>query len=226
MNVQPSARLTEDTAVHDLLAEMSRRVSATTPALERSDTRQRILEVAIELFAQHGFEACTVRDLAAAVGIKAPGIYSHFPSKEAILSEAMVRALKNFLAYMAAPSSATNPRDRLRETVHRHVLYQVEHLRVTRANDLLLNSETIGRFLPEKDHKLLIDVQRSYYHLVRDRVRAVIQDNPALDLTATTFAIITMCDSVTTWYNPDGRLTPRDLADQYWTLVRGMLQLG
>jgi TetR/AcrR family transcriptional regulator, cholesterol catabolism regulator len=205
---------------------MTRRTQASAPSQERSDTRERILEVAIDLFARHGFEACTVRDLATAVGIKAPGIYSHFASKEAILSEAMVRALNDFLAYMAAPSSATTPRDELRETVHRHVLYQLEHLQVTRANDLLLNSETIGQFLPERDHKLLLDVQRSYVQLVRDRVRAAIPDNPTLDLTTTSFAIITMCDRVTTWYNPGGRLTPRDVADQYWTLVRGMLHLS
>ena len=212
-------------SVEDLLSEVARRTQQKVPPLDRTGTRQRILEAAIEMFATKGFEASSVRDLARAVGIKAPGIYSHFTSKEAILSEAMIRALTDFLTYIAAPSAATNPKDLLRETVHRHVLYQLQHLPITRANDLLLNSETIGHFLPEEDHQLLVDVQRSYFELVRARVSAVLGESNTLDPTITAFAIITMCDRVTTWYHADGRLTPHELADHYWTLVRGMLRL-
>jgi AcrR family transcriptional regulator len=212
-------------SVDELLSEVARRTRDKVPAQDRTGTRQRILETAIEMFATKGFEASSVRDLAAAVGIKAPGIYSHFTSKEAILSEAMIRALTDFLTYIAAPSTANNPKDLLRETVHRHVLYQLEHLSITRANDLLLNSETIGHFLPEEDHQLLVDVQRSYFELVRARVSAVLGEANSLDPTVSAFAIITMCDRVTTWYKPDGRLTPHELADHYWMLVRGMLRL-
>ncbi|WP_433760266.1 TetR/AcrR family transcriptional regulator [Nocardia sp. CA-135398] len=82
--------------IHALIEQMDRCIEETTPSLGRSDTRERILEVAMGLFAQRGFEACTVRDLAGAVGIKPPGIYSHFRSKEAILSEAMLRALPGY----------------------------------------------------------------------------------------------------------------------------------
>lgn len=213
------------TDVRDVIDEIALRASSRTPAVERSDTRRRILEVAIEQFATRGFEACTVRDLATAVGIKAPGIYSHFSAKEEILSEAMILALTDFLTYVAAPSEATHPRDRLRETVHRHVLYQVEHLRITRANDLLLNSEVIGRWLPSADHELLVKAQRAYFELVRNRVTEALSQDSPIDPTTAAFAVITMCDRVTGWYRPDGRLTPRELADEFWQLVRGMLRL-
>jgi TetR/AcrR family transcriptional regulator, cholesterol catabolism regulator len=209
--------------IAELQAELAQRIVELTPAIGRSDTRERILETAIDRFARHGFEACSVRDLATAVGIKAPGIYSHFRSKEAILSEAMMRALHGFLTTMSAPIDARNPEDELREIVQRHVLYQLEHLQLARANDLLLNSDSVGRYLPTEDHQLLLDAQRAYYHMVRARVAAVLGKRRSPDPAVTTLAITTMCDHVTSWFQPGGRLDARQVAEQYWLLVRGMI---
>ncbi len=48
------------------------------------DTRQRILEAALDLFSQRGFEAVSVRDIAGAVGIRESSLYNHFRSKRDI----------------------------------------------------------------------------------------------------------------------------------------------
>ena len=48
-------------------------------------TKQKILECAIDLFAMKGYTETTIRELAAAVGVKESSIYNHFPSKNAIL---------------------------------------------------------------------------------------------------------------------------------------------
>jgi TetR/AcrR family transcriptional regulator, cholesterol catabolism regulator len=47
--------------------------------------REEILEVARDLFARHGYAATSMRDIAAADGIKASTLYSHFRSKAEIL---------------------------------------------------------------------------------------------------------------------------------------------
>lgn len=47
-------------------------------------TRQRILNEALTLFAEKGFIAVTVNDIAEAVGIKAPSLYKHFKNKQDI----------------------------------------------------------------------------------------------------------------------------------------------
>lgn len=49
------------------------------------DTKQRILEKSLELFSAKGYDAVSVGEIAKAVGIKAPSLYNHFPSKQAIL---------------------------------------------------------------------------------------------------------------------------------------------
>ena len=48
-------------------------------------TKEKILAVAIELFAQNSFAAVSMRDIATVVGIKASSLYKHYESKEAIL---------------------------------------------------------------------------------------------------------------------------------------------
>ncbi len=48
------------------------------------NTKQRIIENALILFSEKGYEAVTVATIAEAVGIKAPSLYKHFKSKQDI----------------------------------------------------------------------------------------------------------------------------------------------
>ena len=52
--------------------------------MRKEDTKQRILDKALELFAAYGYDSVSVGDIAKAVGIKAPSLYNHFSSKQAI----------------------------------------------------------------------------------------------------------------------------------------------
>jgi AcrR family transcriptional regulator len=48
------------------------------------DTKERILESALEMFSKKGYEATNVRDITASLGIVKSGAYKHYASKEAI----------------------------------------------------------------------------------------------------------------------------------------------
>jgi AcrR family transcriptional regulator len=52
---------------------------------KRADTRQRIYETAMRLFGEHGFEAVSVGQIAAAAGVSVPTFYAHFGSKEQVV---------------------------------------------------------------------------------------------------------------------------------------------
>ena len=54
--------------------------------MKMSATKQLIIDVALELFSVQGFEATSVGQIADAVGIRKSSLYSHFKSKEEILS--------------------------------------------------------------------------------------------------------------------------------------------
>jgi len=52
--------------------------------MKQEDTKQKIIDAALELFSDYGFDTVSVGQIAKAVGIKAPSLYNHFPSKQAI----------------------------------------------------------------------------------------------------------------------------------------------
>lgn len=59
--------------------------------MKQEDTKQKILDKALELFSVYGYDSVSVGMIAQAVGIKAPSLYNHFPSKQAIF-DAIVEA--------------------------------------------------------------------------------------------------------------------------------------
>src|SRR5580700_8193974 len=51
----------------------------------RGDTRARIQQIALELFAQHGYERTSLREIAERLGVTKAALYYHFKSKEDIV---------------------------------------------------------------------------------------------------------------------------------------------
>jgi AcrR family transcriptional regulator len=76
--------------------------------------RGRILAAAATLFRNNGFERTTVRDLATAVGIQSGSIFHHFRTKEEILREVMIEAIRfNTDRMVTALAQASSPQDRV-----------------------------------------------------------------------------------------------------------------
>ena len=51
------------------------------------ETREKIIDEALELFSEQGYEGVSVAQIGNAVGIKAPSLYKHFKNKQAIFDE-------------------------------------------------------------------------------------------------------------------------------------------
>ena len=80
--------------------------------------RADVVQLAGELFAQKGFRATTVREIAEAAGILSGSLYHHFDSKESIGDEILSGFINDVLAdYRAAVSSAGSPREVLEQIV-------------------------------------------------------------------------------------------------------------
>ena len=78
-------------------------VSGTTN--RRSEAkRSRIVEAATQHFAEHGYHAARVGDIAAALGIAKGSIFQHFVSKNGLFFEVYKRAVRSFSKYLDVPS--------------------------------------------------------------------------------------------------------------------------
>jgi TetR/AcrR family transcriptional regulator, cholesterol catabolism regulator len=90
------------------------------------------MQTAAELFAQKGFRATTVREIADAAGILSGSLYHHFDSKESIGDEILSSFINDVLAdYRAAASSGGSPREVIeqivRSTSHRAALAMLQN---------------------------------------------------------------------------------------------------
>ncbi len=85
---------------------------------QQDPTRERLLDVAVTLFAARGFHGVSMRDLAQAVGITPPALYNHFPNKEALYRAAVEAAFTESAERLIGTlESGQPPLQRLRDFV-------------------------------------------------------------------------------------------------------------
>jgi AcrR family transcriptional regulator len=84
----------------------------------RSERRAHLVVLAGELFAQKGYRATTVREIADAAGILSGSLYHHFDSKESIGDEILSSFINEVLAdYRGAVASSPSPRAAIEQIV-------------------------------------------------------------------------------------------------------------
>ena len=64
--------------------------------MEKNNTKQAILEAALDLFSIHGYEATSISQIAEAVGIRKASLYSHFSSKQDILDSLNAQLMEQY----------------------------------------------------------------------------------------------------------------------------------
>jgi len=80
-----------------------RKTGRPTKTPGQKQTTDKIFDASIDLFSQRGYNDVSIRDIAAAVGIKESSIYKHYSSKEEIL--------KKVIAYPLAQAYVLGTRD-------------------------------------------------------------------------------------------------------------------
>lgn len=69
--------------------------------MKRTDTKKRIMEEALRLFSENGYDAVSVEQIAQAVGIKAPSLYNHYKSKRAIFDGIVMESSRRYAEFVA-----------------------------------------------------------------------------------------------------------------------------
>jgi len=79
---------------------VTRAIATTAPTSRGRRTRERILEAAVALFAEHGYEGVTMRRLGEAAGLDNSSLYRHFPDKRSLAATALDSAAAGLLDLM------------------------------------------------------------------------------------------------------------------------------
>ncbi len=94
---------------------------------ERADTRQLILDAAREMFVEHGYEATTMRAIAARIEYTPTAIYHHFQNKEALLTELGAMDFRALASAFQRIGRIADPIERLRRLGLAYVDFALEH---------------------------------------------------------------------------------------------------
>jgi AcrR family transcriptional regulator len=182
--------------------------------------RREIEDVASSLFRERGYSGTSVRDIARALDIQGASLYAHVTSKQDVLWSIVERTASRFEASAdAALTACSEPNDN-----HASRLAALAKAHVTVVTD---DIERASVFVHEwraltGERRTQIARRRDAYEL---RFRNVITDGVAAgtfqteDPTVTAAFILTSLNGIATWYRPDGRVRPSDVADAYADLV-------
>jgi len=197
--------------------------SAADPALIGLDEyleggpRRKVIDAAAGLFRSRGFNAVSMIEVAQAVGLSKPGLYHHWPGKEALLlaivgvtSQLLLRQLEDARAASEDPGARMQAfmRSRLEVVAHYQDLFTV-----TWQERAILSSGSFGR---------LSHTAERY----RDGVRALIDEAKSVGLIRAdidSHLLMLAIDGMTGWayfwYRESGSLKPDQIGDAFWSML-------
>lgn len=177
--------------------------------------RAGILEVAVALFNEQGYDATSVADLAARLGLTKSALYHHFDSKEQLLEAALDDALGALEGVLDEPGATTGtPAERLD-----HVLHAAVDVLIDRLPSVTLLLRVRGNSPTER---AALERRRAFDSRVADLVSQA-QDagliRADIDSAVTTRLVFGMINSVVEWYRPAGTIDRERLGHDIVTIA-------
>jgi len=180
-------------------------------------TAAAIRRAGLRLICRHGFEAMSLRELAAEVGIQAASLYNHIRTKQDLLFELIHEHMTALLAQADAALAAAGPGGigRLRAFIAHHLLYHLEK----KQEVFVANFEL--RALEPQNYARIVAMRRAY----EERLITVLDEGVAAgelelpDTRVAAYAILAMLTGACTWYKPAGRLTKAEVVRLHTDMV-------
>jgi AcrR family transcriptional regulator len=185
-------------------------------------TMEAIRKAGLKLIYEHGFEAMSLRQLAAEVGIQVGSLYNHISTKEDLLYD-LIRAHMDelFLQFNTAMEEVETlgPEQRLRAFVAFHVTYHI-----VRKREVFIGASEL-RSLEPNHYEEIVTLRRRYERRLID----ILDQGEAAglfrcgDARVAAYGILSMLTGVCTWFRPHGRLTTAQVIAIYSDQVLGGL---
>jgi len=138
----------------------------------------------------------------------------------------MEALLMAFVDDVRSHCTASDPLSRLRQLAAAHVRWRLERPEIAEVFDVAFGVRTRVQSLPEEHRARIRAIKRMYI----DELRAILNAGARSgtfdfdDVRVTAFAIVSLCGSAHTWFDPEGELTVDEVAAMYADFAAGMVR--
>jgi TetR/AcrR family transcriptional regulator len=186
------------------------------------DRKAGIRRRAAQVFAEHGFDRASIRDVAKAAGMSLAGLYYYYRGKESILFDIQNEAFTTLLEEHArALAGARDPEEKLGRVIDAHLAFFAGHIAEMKV--MSRESEQLEGEYGEQ----IGELRRRYVRLVRGileelRAKRGLRDVPE---GVAAFLLFGMMNWMYTWYDPQRDGSASDVARAVKEIfLRGMLR--
>lgn len=197
---------------------------------DQSVNKEDIIAAAAEVLRRNGYDATTMKDIAAQVNLTAASLYHHFKSKDFLLLAVLELGLKYVIADLEPIVRSTRPAaERLREMIHTHIVTVTENTAAGAAMVFeiraLMNIKMPPRASGEDGQELYNEFierrneffqQRDYFeNLFRQIIHEGIHAGEfrPVDAAIAAKAMLGAHNWVGVWFKPGGRLSGPEIAE-------------
>lgn len=179
-------------------------------------TGPRVRAAALRLFAQKGYAAVSMREIARAVGVQAGALYNYTPDKQSLLFSLMRGHMDDLLAALGAEARPDDPMAQLEHFTRFHIRFHLERADAVFISYMELRNLEPGNF------EVLEGLRRDYETQLEAILRAGVEAGhfQVADARLAAMALIAMLTGVNTWFRREGRLSQEAVEEIYWDMVR------
>lgn len=149
-------------------------------------TKDKILEAALALFAEDGYDGTSVEEIAKQVGIKAPSLYKHFRGKEDILNALIDSAEARYEVFFGSDKNIgqipQNREEFVRVTMEK-IRFTMHDPMIRKMRKFLVQEQFRSERLAEVTTRHQLNgIQRMYAKIIEGMMKEdlIVKDDPAL----------------------------------------------
>ncbi|MEW1811907.1 TetR/AcrR family transcriptional regulator [Pseudarthrobacter phenanthrenivorans] len=171
---------------------------------------------AAQLFFDRGYDATSLRQIAAASGLKVGSLYNHIDSKEHLLLQIMGRIMDDLMDVTSRAAMVTGDAvEKLQAALAAHLTFHAE-----RAQEVFIGNAEL-RSLSEAAREVVIEKRYKYelflQRLVEDAGHAGIAD--VIDAKIHVYSFVAQATHIAGWLKPGGRMNLAEIVAVYTKLV-------
>jgi AcrR family transcriptional regulator len=176
-------------------------------------TRERVFEIAAEVFHRKGYDNTSMSDVAMAAGLTKAGLYHHVSSKESLLYTVLDLGLDLTESYVMKPLEAiSEPLDRLKTMIELHLRLVLEE-RNLEVTGLLHECKTLSAADQAKINRRKKEYVKMTAKLIADVVRKY--NVPDVHPKLAAFALLGMLNWTYQWYKPTGSNSREEIVKNF-----------